>query len=355
MSEFRVLPLGQEKEIQEILSHFSRSDIHYDPRYLKLFANYTKQAALYVHYKNDAGEILLPFFERALTTIDEEFGYKDLLSPWYYGGPIHTFPDLTQAQQAFKECLQNLDRYCLEHRVISQFQRLHPLLENYALYTEMPLPEFNRRIVSIDLTPDIGVIRSRYEYKARKNIARAARSGLTVVRSNAPEYVKEFIAVYTASMARKETGTFYYFNQEFWNELFGSFPHEAQLFTVYAGKNVAASSLVLGSGTILHDYLRGTYPQYLSMRPNDFVIDAIVSWAKDVGYREYSLQGGHAIAGDDSLFRFKKSFSPLTKDFYIYRRVHDKEAYTKRCIAEGKDPSSLQYETANPFPEYNTT
>jgi CelD/BcsL family acetyltransferase involved in cellulose biosynthesis len=158
-----------------------------------------------------------------------------------------------------------------------------------------------------------------------------------------------------ASMQRKEAGTFYYFNEKFYSSLFADFPEEAQLFTVYAGEEVAASSLVLGNGKILHDYLRAAYPQYMAMRPSDFVVDAIVEWAKGAGYEQYSLGGGHSTKEDDSLLGFKKSFSPITKDFYVYKKVHNREAYATRAAAGGTAVPELKFESADFFPEYKTS
>ena len=207
-------------------------------------------------------------------------------------------------------------------------------------------------MVSIDLTKNLDTIRSEYLYKARKNLKRALASGLRVVRGNTPDAIQEFIKIYTASMDRKQTGAFYYFNEKFYTDFFNNFPEEAQLFTVYSGEQVAGSSLVLGNGKILHDYLRATDPAFSNMRPGDFVVDAIIEWAKGAGYEQYSLGGGHSSLPDDSLLGFKKSFSPLLKDFYIYKRVNDREAYAARAIWEGKKQEELLYEDADPFPEF---
>ncbi len=350
MSTLRTLTLESEKEVREILARFPRSDAHYDPRYLRLFQNFTQQRAIYFHYKSDGGEFLLPFFERELPG----GGEKDLVSPWYYGGPLSSFKNEAIAKREFALFRKELDAYCLANGVVSQFQRFNPVLQNQVLYGADSGVLWNRKVVSIDLTKPLEVIRSEYEYKVRKNLKRAEQSGLKVVRGADEKAIRAFIGVYTASMERKKAGAFYYFNEQFYTELFKSFPEEAQLFTTYLGEEVVASELVLGNGIVLHDYLRAAYPQHLSTRPNEFTVDQIIQWAKGAGYKEYSLGGGLTAAPDDSLFQYKKALSPLLRDYYLYKRVHNRDAYTKRCTAEGKDPATLKFESADFFPEYKT-
>jgi lipid II:glycine glycyltransferase (peptidoglycan interpeptide bridge formation enzyme) len=131
-------------------------------------------------------------------------------------------------------------------------------------------------------------------------------------------------------------------------------PQEAQLFVAYKDDHVAATQLVLGNGTILYDYLRAASPEFLSIRPNELLFNNIILWAKKTGYKEYSLGGGNSSSESDPLFKFKSSFSPFTKDFYLYKKVHNREAYIKRCVAEGKNPEDVKYEKADYFPEYKT-
>jgi serine/alanine adding enzyme len=350
---FTVLTLDDESEIQGILKR-CRGDILLDPRYLRIFQDFNKQRVIYFYWKGDQGEILQAFFERPLPQVASG-GEKDLLSPWYYGGPIHSFTNDEAAQEEYRSFLHELDAYANDAGIVSQFQRLNPALDNYRLYGTDPNIIWNRKVVSIDLGRSLDTIRAEYDYKVRKNLRRAEKEGLRVERGATPEAIAAFKKVYGASMDRKAAGTFYYFNDKFYSDLFRSFPDEAQLFTVYQGSDVVASSLVLGNGKILHDYLRAAYPQFLSARPSDCVVDAIVAWAKGAGYEQYSLGGGHSTKEDDSLLGFKKSFSPTTKDFYVYKKIHNRAAYTARAVAEGKSPQDLVFEAADFFPEYKTS
>ena len=352
--KFTAFGLDDQKNIDEILVRFPMSDIHYDPRYLKLFQDFNKQRAVYFHYYTARGEFLLAFFERPLPVITGG-GEKDLLSPWYYGGPIHTFENNVEARKEYGAFLSELDQYANANGIVSQFQRFNPVLDNYQLYGEDPGVVWNRKVVSIDLTKSIDTIFNEYERDVRRSIRRARDKGMRVVVGNDEKSILEFKKVYIASMSRKHAGSYYYFNDTFFNDLFTSFPKEAQLFTLYVGEEVVTSELVIGKGDALYHYLRGTNPEYLPLRPNGFAVHAIVEWAAKAGYKEFNMGGGLTAAHDDPVFAFKKSLSPFLRDYYLYKKVHNRQAYAKRCEAEGKSASDLGFESANPFPEYKTS
>jgi len=349
-----MLTLDDEKEITNLLGAFLARDLHHDPRYLRLFQEYTGQRALYFHYATDHGDCLLPFFERPLKDVGGSIGEKDLVSPWYFGGPLNNFTDRDLAKESAQDFLKRLDGYCKDNGIVSQFQRLNPVLENHTFYGVDAGVRFNRHVASIELRKDLAGVRATYAHKVRKNIRRAHESGLRVERSFSADALRHFIRLYSASMDRKSAGTFYYFNDSFFDNLFRTLPNEAQLFTVYLGETAVTSSIAVGNGMILHDYLRAADPEYLHMRPNDLVVDEIAAWAHGEGYSEYVLGGGNSTKDDDPQLRFKCAFSGSTKDFYIYKKVHDRDRYVRRCVEEGKSATDLHYGESDYFPEYKT-
>jgi len=346
----KTLTLEDEAEIKKILAWFPKADIYSDPRYLRLFQNYTGERAIYFYYDSGACKILLPIFER---TLPFAAPYKDMVSSWYYGGPIYNFKNIETARIHINNFLPELNKYCLENNIVSEFQRLNPMLENHKFYESDAQTPFNRKIVYIDLNQDLESVHKEYLYKARKNINKAHRSGLKVVRQKDEDGIKKFFNLYTASLKhRKETRPFYYFNQKFFLDMFESLRDGAELFNVYFDGKLAASSVVLGCGETLYDYLRASDPALLDLRPNDFVVDEIVVWSKTVGYKYYDLGGGRSGAEDDKLFEFKKSFSQKTRDFYMYKKIHNLPKYKELCALAGKKESELAYESAEFFPEY---
>jgi hypothetical protein len=153
-------------------------------------------------------------------------------------------------------------------------------------------------------------------------------------------------------MKRKSAKSFYYFNKPFFKNLFEVFEGDIKLFYVeYEGK-VVCSSIELGKYGILHDYLRGADSEHLALRPNDIVVNEIISRAKSAGYKYFSMGGGSTNAENDGILKFKKSFSPKTADFYIYKKIHNLEKYNEMCEKAGKNKNELNYQKAKFFPEY---
>ena len=349
---FRVLTLDDKAEIKKNIADFPNIDIYSDPRFLRVFQNYTGERALIFCYKGGGGKFILPFFERALG----QNGFKDLFSPWYYGGPVHNFKDPSEAGKNFPDFLREFRNYCLSNGVVSEFQRLNPILENHRLYEfGGEGKEFRsvRKVVYLDLTQDKELIRKEYLYNVRKNIAKALRNGLTIVRQKDPNSIKQFFEVYTASLNRRgEKRSFYYFSPKFFTDLFESLRENIQLFTAYYHDQPISYALVIGQGDVLYDYLKPSKPEYLNLRSNDLMVDEIMIWAKKAGYKYYDLGGGLSDAEDDSLLKFKKGFSRLTKDFYMLKKIYNRPKYEDLCVKSGQEKSALIYESADFFPEY---
>lgn len=324
-------------KINELPKRIAIPDIHYSPRYLKLFQDYLGWEAFYAYYEVPAGTILVPYFKRPIPDTE----YFDIIGPWYFGGPITTNKAL------MPEFLELLHEWCIKENIVSEFQRLHPLLQNHKLYLDTTV-FYDREVVYVRLKKSRDLILEEYDYKTRKNIAKAQREGLKAHNLIIPESTKEFVRIYTESMNRKNTSKFYFFNEEFYKQLFENF--KPILITISDEDEVICSSLEIGGGEYCYDYLRGTNPSYLDKRPNDLAVDTAIQEAKNAGYKYFIIGGGNTKNPEDGQFRFKKSFSATTAPFYLYKKVHNKDKYDELCQTKGiKIPA---YEQADYFPEY---
>lgn len=348
---FKIINCNQANQWRSLLEKCELNDIHFFPDYLDLFAEYLAAEGLYVFYGDENNYILAPFLKKPLLKNEIEEKYFDLVSPWYYGGPVYHFDDQTVALDWFKGWRDGLDNYCVEYNIVSEFQRLNPMTENHLLYRGEPGLFFNRKIAYVDLRKSLDDINNNYAYHVRKNLKTAEAAGLQLIYSKTKADWEKFIEIYLLSMDQKEAGSFYYFNEHFYNKIFTDFYNELEIFRVELNGKTIAATVVLGKYGILHDYLRGSSREYLSLRPNDFMIHNIISWAKANGYSYYSLGGGHSTDPNDSLLKFKGSFSPDKKDFFIYKKIHNLTKYNQLCLLAGQK-EELLYEQASFFPEY---
>jgi len=352
--ELKELALEESAFIENLIEQCPRKDVHCHPSYVKLFEDYTKQQGFYLHYGSEKEFLLIPYFRRPIQLgASKDFSeYADLVSPWYFGGPVHNISNENALQKLFSNYMNELGQYCKKNNIVTEFQRFTPLLQNHLLYQHHPGLFYDRKIVYVDLTKDLETIYSEYTRHARKNINKATRNGLRVYSDNSQASLSQFLEIYSESMKRKNAKQYYYFNDLFFNDLFTRFKDDIKLFHVEYQGNIICSTIELGKYQILHDYLRGSNPDYFIYRPNDILVDEIIRWAKNAGYNYFVLGGGSSSSTEDPLLRFKQSFSPLEANFYVYKKIHNTEKYKELCALKGKQHSDLQFENAQFFPEY---
>jgi len=350
--EFQIINSNQAKEIRKLVARCVPNDIHSHPDYLDMFSKYLSVELVYFLYGDPNDYILVPFFKKRLTNNEGGGEYFDLVSPWYYGGPIYCVNKKSAVPGLSRSLRSALNKYCAGNNIVSEFQRLNPAIDNYMLYKNDSGLVFNRETVCVDLRKSLEQIKKEYAYSVRKNIKTAERAGLNLIRSKTKDDWEKFVGIYLLSMQQKKAGDFYHFSSDFYYNFFDKFHNELEIFRVeYRGQTIAAT-LILGRYGTVHDYLRASLPQYLSFRPNDYTINGIINWAKNSGYLYYSLGGGLSEDVNDTVLKFKKTFSPDTRKFYVYKKIHNLEKYRQLCFVAGKKEERLAYEQASFFPEY---
>ncbi|MFC2136423.1 GNAT family N-acetyltransferase, partial [Bacteroidota bacterium] len=329
-------------------------DVHLHPDYLLVFQKFSGQKGLYFFYGDEKNYILVPYFKRLVQLHENssEEEYFDLVSPWYYGGPTHNISDKKLLKEMFSEFQEQLSGYCKNNNIITEFQRFNPLLKNHELYSDLLNVFYNRDIVYVDLSKKLDKIQEEYSRHTRKNIKKAARNNLKIIQDESNEGIKTFIKIYVQSMKKRNAPEFYYFNEDFFLNLFYYFKDNIKLFHVKYKDRIICSSIELGKYGIIHDFLRGTDSDFLEVRPNDILLDEVIKWSKSAGNNYFSIGGGASVSADDSIFRFKKSFSADSTGFYIFKKIHNKELYQKICELSGKKTNELKFQESDFFPEY---
>jgi len=352
--KLKIMTLKDSDHIKSLLDDCQKMDVYIHPDYLKLFQEYTRNKAIYTYFGNERNYILIPYFERPVNSLENKSIPEcfDLVSPWYYGGLVHNIKDNKLLQEVFNNFTKKFEEYCKKNNVVTEFQRLNPILRNHILYQNHPGLFYDRKIVYVDLTKNLETINNEYTRHTRKNINKAIRNNLKVYHGENKENISKFIKIYTESMERKNAKRFYYFNEKFFHNLLKISKGGIKIFYVECEGKIICSSIELGKNDILHDYLRGISPDHLNLRPNDILIDEIIKWAKSAGYKYFILGGGITSSEDDGLLRFKKSFSSTVSEFYVYKKIYNLEKYKKLCEIHGKKQSNLEFENAQFFPEY---
>jgi len=283
------------------------------PRYV--IADALRDSALepcFWHFEH-AGEVLLHGFHLSNIPGTE---WRDLQSPYGYGGPLATTSDrdfLSRADKAFLEWAQ-------EHRVIAEFLRFHPMLENWAYYLGDHFRD--RETVWVDCTVPDRIM--SYEVRQRTAIRKAIKDGVLVRQLSNEELLAGFPPFYREAMKAIQADRFYLFPDTYFEALF-SLPLVSGL-AAYMGDEIVAMSLFLRD-TIGEYHLSAKNLKGARHSASSLIMHEAFDGMHASGIDKVYLGGGTSNKPDDPLFFFKAGFSDRRAEFRIGKRVIMPAAY----------------------------
>ena len=95
---------------------------------------------------------------------------------------------------------------------------------------------------SLDLGPD--EVWRDYEHKVRKNVKRAKQAGLRVELDPDGRRIEDFLAIYYATLDRREAEEGYYFPRAFFADIIRRLSGQFMFFHALSGEHVVATELV---------------------------------------------------------------------------------------------------------------
>jgi lipid II:glycine glycyltransferase (peptidoglycan interpeptide bridge formation enzyme) len=250
--------------------------------------------------------------------------------------------------------LRSFVRAGLEKGVVSAFFRLHPLLP----FPLAPLGKFGRlvqhgRTVYIDLSLTPEQMWQETSNNHRRHIRHMQKNGFVVVR-NEWRYLDAFIRAYRESMSRLEASQFYFFSDDYFEDLRKALGERLDLWTVLSPEGeVAAGGLFTVENGIVEYHLGANAQEFVLWSPLKLLISEVRFWAREAGHRLLHLGGG--VGGDmDSLYTFKSRFSPLSADFHTFRAVLMPEVYDQLTLKRFGGEKRPDAEDKDFFPSYRT-
>jgi hypothetical protein len=277
-------------------------DIYHSPRYCRVSAQVDHGIAQAALVRRDGESLLLPFVRRELSG-----SLWDGTSPYGYPGPVWTDrADSDRVDEMFRAALNSLG----EAGCVSLFLRMHPGLNaRWPDLTVQTVVGFrSSETVYIDLTRSDRRIWSDMASGHRNEINRAGRRGYSVVHDHEAAYLHDFARLYRADMARLRAHPYYYFDDEYFQDIREALGADLGIVVVLYEGNVAGGALFTSRGGWLQYHLSAADPVHRSASPAKLVIDAQRRRGQELGYRFLHLGGGRGGA-NDSLFRFKAGFS----------------------------------------------
>ena len=110
---------------------------------------------------------------------------------------------------------------------------------------------------------------------------------------------------------------------------------------MYDGKPIAGSMFMF-SDDYAHYHLSGRDREYSRFAANNLILWYAIRKAKERGCKWFHFGGGTTGNEDDSLLKFKKEFSKTETEFWIGKRVHNREIYDT-IVAQWKEKYPESY------------
>ena len=279
------------------------------------------ESPVLVHYKEGKIRIALPLLFRVIPGTN----LMDATSVYGYSGPLGISLSGTFDNSRFRNELVEFLKW---NGVTSAFSRLNPFIP-YQKDILDGLGEIYApgKIIHIDLTK--GIERNWHEYNRRlRTYINKCRGVYDVVKATTKDQVKSFIELYYSNMRRVGAHEGYFFDEAYFFDLLQSrdFNTEILLAKNKSNDEIVGGAMLIKKDEIFHVHLSGVKAGGLHLNPIKLLLDEIRQLSSLEGYKYFNLGGG-VSNHQDSLFRFKSSYSKDFLDFNLWKFIIDREAY----------------------------
>lgn len=321
-----VYTIEQSEQWDTIVRSFQNYDVYWLSGYVKAFKSHGDGEPLLFYYDGKGTKGINVVMRRDIARAEcfigklEENIYFDFSSPYGYGGWLI---EGENTEALFRE----YEKWCVKNGIVSEFVRFHPVVENHTQVTEIydiiPLGE----TVTIDLTsPEI--IWANIISKNRNMIRKAQKNGIKIYRGHYPEIYKEFRKIYNGTMDKDNADIYYYFDEFFYESVLNDLSQNAEVFYAVLKDKIIAASIMLSANGRMNYHLSGSLREYQNLAPSNLLLYEAALWGYANGCKTLYLGGGVG-SGEDSLFKFKRSFyrGSSLKRFYIGKKVFISDSY----------------------------
>ena len=354
MGQFSIYTLKTREKWIEALQYFPKADVYYLPEYVESFVKNGDGEAWCLFYEGDCGDSngrdgcerfrgLNVVMVRPVpnpNNCEDLKQYIDFVTPYGYGGFL--LSDVS-VEEKLEECVcklkEDYERFALEHNVVAEFVRFHPVLNNAhkveSLYQVIDLGH----TVCLDTTSD-EVIWQNITSKNRNMIRKAEKNGVTIHMGNTPELYEKFEEIYNATMDKVQADSYYYFNKAFYDSVRQDLNGHVQCFYAMKDDIIIAMSLILYSEGAMHYHLSASVREYQTYAPTNLLLYKAACWGSENGMKTFHLGGGLG-SREDRLYHFKKEFNRKEDtQFSIGKKMFMPDVYERLCEEVNADPET---------------
>lgn len=333
---------SEKKELWDsVVRSFPEWDVYYLCGYARSLEVHEKSRAFLIDFSFGSERLCYPVMEKDIADAPEFQGvlpnntWFDWETPYGYGGPLTESLSLSAAaQQAF---LKELTAVCKERRVVTQFLRFHPLLQNQAVLGEVIQHKPLKNTIFMDLSDEEKLF-AQLDSKNRNMVRKAKKSGVAIFADHG-EHLSDFLDIYRETMDRAHAEPYYYFDPEYYETLRETLGPKVLFFNAVLEGQIIASSIFLHNERFMHYHLSGGRTAFRRFAPTNLLIYEAARWGARHGIKYLHLGGG---GSRDSLFAFKKQFNRHGEvPFYIGRTILNRTAYQE--LLQIRQASDLRF------------
>ena len=327
---WRLLGTQDSEDWHDVLKRLPAIDAYFLPEYHRAY-ELNGDGVARAFLAEDGDDLLFyPFFVRPI----ERVGSEPVGEPWFdiqtvygYSGPLCTTTDEAFLAKAW----DRFAAWCLGERIVTEFIRFNPLMENFRYANHSCGVDLDRETVAVRLDCSEDELWKSYPSVQRNMVRKALSKGLVWEEVPAVEGLIMFKHLYDETMDRVGASRIYYFFDAYFDYLGDALGEKLKLFTVRDGDLTVAAALFLQHEGLIHYHLAGHDARYSAAAPSNLLLHGVAQWGRERGFRWLHLGGGRTANPNDNLFHFKSSISRTRLPFYIGNRVHNPEAYEQLC------------------------
>jgi hypothetical protein len=257
----------------------------------------------------------------------------DIQSPYGSGGILATCDEdsfISAAVSAFSA-------WALEAGVVVEFLRLHPLLHGQEAYVQESWP--NRPTVEVALSPRLI---EGYSSRKRAYLRRELDFGPELCELKGSSGLEAFREIYEENMRVVGASNEYFFPAAYFQQLYEA-PSARLWGLIYPGSSglLAAAMTLENVSSGIVEYHLGASRRRDGRRAMELLLHQVGQNYADRGFGSYFLGGGRSDSPDDSLLRFKRSFSKKELTYSIGRNVYQPDVYFG-LLGAPKSPNKLR-------------
>ncbi|MEW4924528.1 peptidoglycan bridge formation glycyltransferase FemA/FemB family protein [Algibacter sp. 2305UL17-15] len=317
--------IEHKKDWNDFLSLVEAHDCYHTYDYHQLSKS-PSDAAVLIKYVEDDVIIGLPLLIREINGTK----FYDAISVYGYSGPISKGISSNFSFKNYKEALM---MFFKTKNIISVFVRLNPYLpyQNIVFHSFGELTYLGK-VVNINLSLSLEKQRHKYHRRLKNQVNKAYRECTIKPVKNFEDF-QIFKKIYFENMDRVNAKQFYYFDDIYFKSITNAkdFKTSIKLAFDNATGTPVAGCLFIMVNDIVQYHLSAASKDFLHLNATKLLIDTMRLEATEKGYKNFNLGGGLGANENDSLFRFKSSFSDEFRHFFIWKLIVNKSKYNKLC------------------------